>query len=148
MSLYCPKCRKWAYKSHKCEIFNLIPATKEMRPVADRLYELGFKVMSTYCFTHPVQDSLYEHRITAEVEFKTRYWESILGDLPTGWRYYTETSSLDHLQISLLAYSEVYVCLGFESVEERINQIITELVAYLDTRDKTAIEAIMLLSNS
>jgi hypothetical protein len=119
-----------------------------MLTVADRLYELGFKVMSASCFSNPVQDSIYEYRITLEVEFKIRYWESILGELPKGWKYYTETSSLDCFPISILAYCEVYIWLGFETVEERVKQIIDELVSYLDTRDKVALGAIMLLSDS
>ncbi len=111
----------------------------------DRLYSLGFDVMSASCFTHPVQDSLYEHRIIMDVEFKKQYLESILGDLPTGWHYYTETVTSDHYPISILAYNEIFVWLGFISVDERIKQIVTEFEAYLDTRDKAALEAIMLL---
>jgi hypothetical protein len=126
---------------------DIIPVTKDMIPVANRLYDLGFKVMSASVFSQQVQGSLYDYRITAEVEFKQQYWESILGELPTRWRYYTETSSLDHFPISVLSYCEVYVWLGFESVEQRIEQIIGDLVSYLDTRDKAALQAIMILSD-
>lgn len=143
--LYCMKCKKWAYKTHKCSIMSLIPLTKEMRPVADALYDLDcFELLSASCFTTPVQDSLYEHRITLEVEFKNPYPIKILGDLPSGWKYYTEIVGTDW-KISVLAYIEIYVWLGFETITQRINQIVTEMVDYLGTRDKAALCAIMLL---
>lgn len=147
MSLYCPKCGVWAYKNHKCNIFSLIPATRDARPLADKLYSLGFDLLSAACFTHPVEGSIYEHSIIVDIEFNRQYIPTILGDLPAGWRYYLETVSEDHWPISALAYGETYVWLGFETVEERIKQIVTGFVEYLDTRDKVALGAIMMLSD-
>jgi hypothetical protein len=124
---------------------SLIPLTKEMRPVADRLYELGFEVMSASCFTYPEQQSIYEHRISLRVEFKNQYpIKTILGDLATGWKYYTQIVGTDW-PISILGYCKVYVLTEYETVEERIKLIVAELAAYLDTRDKVALRSIMML---
>lgn len=143
--LYCCKCHKWAYKTHKCDVMSLIPLTKEMRPLADGLYDLGFELLSASCFTYPVKQSVYEHRITLEVELKKQYpIMKILRDLPTGWKYYTEVVGTDW-PISVLAYIETYMWPINETVEKRISQIVMELVEYLDTRDKAALGAIMML---
>jgi hypothetical protein len=148
MSLYCPKCRKWAYKNHKCSIFSLIPTTRDARPLVDKLFNLGFDLLSIACLTHPVQGSLYEHTIIVDIEFKRQYISTILGDLPVGWKYYLETVTDDHWPISALAYGETYVWFGFETIEERIEQIVAGFVEYLDTRDKEALGAIMLLTDN
>ncbi len=148
MDLYCPKCRVYAYRNkHKCPINSLIPVKKECRGIADRLHNLSFELMSAGCFTHPVADSLYEHRITIDIEFKRQYLISILGDLPAGWKWYTETVTPDHTPLSVIVYSEVYVWLGFETVNQRIKQIVTAFEEYLDRIYKTAFGAIMLLAD-
>jgi hypothetical protein len=138
------KCKKWAYKTHKCPIMSLIPLTKGMRPVADALYDLGFELLSSSCFTTPVHESIYEHRITLEVELKRQYPMLVLGEIPVGWKYYTEVSGADW-PISVLAYIETYVCTEYKTVEERIKQIVTEFADYLGTIDKAALCAIMML---
>lgn len=145
--LYCLKCHKWAYKNHHCPINSLISLKKECRGIADRLFLLGFDVMSAGCFTHPVQDSIYEHRITIDIEFRRQYLTSILGDLPAGWKWWTETITADRTPLSVLAYSEVYVWLGFETIADRITQIVTGFEEYLDRIDNEAFGAIMLLAN-
>lgn len=147
MGLYCIKCKKWAYRNHnpKCDIMSLIPITKEMRGVADKLYSLGFGLLSVACFVYPVQNSIYEHKIIIDIEFKKDYPDTLLGDLGIGWKWYHQTITDDHWPLMALAYSETFVWLGFISVEERVKEIVTAFEAYLDTRDKTALGAIMLL---
>lgn len=143
--LYCCKCHKWAYKTHKCDIMSLIPLKREMRPVVDALFDLGFEILSSSCFTTPMNVSIYERRITLEIEFKYQYpIMEILRDLPTGWKYYTEVVGADW-PISVLAYIETYTWPAYETAEKRINQIVTELVDYLGTRDKDALQSIMML---
>lgn len=146
MSLYCLACRVFAYKNHKCDIRTVIPIKCEMRGIADRLYALELDPMSAAWFTHPIQDSLYEHGITIDIDFKYQFAPVILGDLPTGWAMYTETVTPDHLPVMVLIYSERYVWLGFETVEQRVQEIIKEFEEYLDTRDKDALIALRLLT--
>jgi hypothetical protein len=116
-----------------------------MRPVVDGLYDLGFELLSASCFTYPVKQSVYEHRITLEVEFRKQYPMLALGEIPVGWKYYTETGTDDHWPLSILAYIETYMRPVYETVEERINQIVTEFADYLGTRDKVALQSIMML---
>ena len=146
--LYCLKCGVWAYKNHKCNIMSLIPITRDMCGIADRLHSLGLELMSAGCFTHPVKDSFYEHKIIIDIEFKRQYPTTILGGLPTGWVWYTQTVSSDHLSLMALSYSETYVWLG-ETVEERIKQITEEFETYLDTMiDKDGFKAVLTLMDS
>jgi len=83
-----------------------------------------------------------------DVEFKRQYFSTVLGDLPTNWTFYTETVTDDHWPVMILGYSESYVWLGFETVEERVQQIVTEFIRYLNTRDRTGLAAIMMLSDN
>lgn len=146
MSLYCPKCGVWAYRNHKCDIMSLIPIKAQMRGIVDRLYYLGFDMLSASCFSHPVDGSLYGYSIVMDVVFKKEFSTFLLGDLPVGWVWYTETITDDHMPLMALGYSEIYMWLGVETVEQRIKQITEEFESFLDTRDKLALEAIRLLT--
>jgi hypothetical protein len=115
-----------------------------MRPVVDALFDLGFEILSSSCFTYPVKQSVYEHRITLQIEFRKQYPMLALGDVSVGWKYYTEVVGADW-PISVLAYVETYMWPAYETAEKRIAQIVTEMVEYLDTRDKVALGAIMML---
>ena len=147
MPLYCPKCKKWAYRNHKCSILSLIPITRGMRGVADKLYSLlGNELLSASCFVYPVDGSIYEHTIIIDLEFRRQISTMLLGDFPTGWVWYTQTVTDDHLPLMVLGYSETYVWSGVFTIEDRVQQIIKEFEAHLDTRDIEAVRAIMLLS--
>lgn len=83
-----------------------------------------------------------------DIEFKRQYSEFILGGLPVGWKYYLETISSDYWQISTLAFIERYIYLGFNPIEQRVQQITAEFIKYLDTRDRTALGSIMMLADN
>lgn len=46
----------------------------------------------------------------------------------------------------MLAYTERWYNFGFESVDERIEEIIKEFERYLETRDCEAVKALLLLT--
>ena len=125
---------------------DLVPITKEMRGIADKMHFLGLDLLSACCFVYPVQESIYEHTIIVDIELKHQYPTMIL-DLPSGWKWYTQTATPDHWPLCAISYSETYVWLGFQSVEDRVQEIITGFEDYLSTKDKTALGAIMLLSD-
>ena len=45
----------------------------------------------------------------------------------------------------MIAYVERWHNLGFESLDERINELIKGFEAFLDTRDSEAVKALLLL---
>lgn len=146
MGLYCLKCKRFAYRNHNsdCTIRDVIPITKDMRGIADRLHRLSFEMLSARCFKHPVTESLYEHTIIVDIEFRHEYSTTILWDMPKGWKWFTEVAGIGWPMMAL-SYSETFICLGFLSVEERIKEITDEFEAYLDTLDNDALRAIRLL---
>lgn len=151
MSLYCLKHKRWAYRNHPCPINSLIPLKKECRGIADRLYSLGLDIMSAAYFTYTRENSIYEHSIIIDIEFQREYQYpiTILGDLPTGWKFYTETVTEDHIPLLVLGYSETFVWSGVQTVDERVMQIIKDFEAHLDTSyDPKAVKAILMLMDS
>lgn len=148
MSLYCLKHKKFAYRNHPCPINSLIPLKKECRGIADRLYALEIEPLSAAHFVYPVQDSIYEHTIIIDIELKRTYPETLLPALPKNWKWYTQTVTGDQLNLSVLGYSEQFVWVGFQTVEERIKQITKEFINYLDTHDLEAFKAILTLMDS
>jgi hypothetical protein len=148
MSLYCLKHKVFAYKNHKCSPLSLISITHECRGIANKLYDLGVEPLSVAHFTHPSTDSMYEHYINVCIELRKGYPKNILGDLYTGWHFYTETVSSDHIPLPLLvlSYSETFVWLSYETVEERVLQIIKDFVLYLESRDPEATRALLKLA--
>jgi ATP adenylyltransferase/5',5'''-P-1,P-4-tetraphosphate phosphorylase II len=117
-----------------------------MRGIADRLHSLGFELLSASCFKYPVKESLYEHTIIIDIEFRSQFSTIILGDLSTGWKWYTEVAGVGWPMMAL-SYSERFLWLGFISVEQRIKEITDEFETYLDTRDKEALGALRLLTS-
>lgn len=148
--LYCLKHKVFAYRNHPCPVLSLVPITKECRRIADILYNLGIEPLSVSHFTSPVTDSAYEHYIHICIELRKGYPINILGDLPTSWKFYTETISSDHTPLSLLVlgYSETFVWNGFLTVQDRIQEIIKQFEDYLTTFDPDAVRSVITLMYS
>lgn len=120
-----------------------------MRGVADKLYNLlGNEMLSASCFVYPVDGSIYDHTIIIDIEFRRQISTMILGDFSIGWKWHTQTVTDDHLPLMALGYSEPYVWSGVLTVEDRVQQIIKEFQAHLDTRDIEAVRAILTLMDS
>ena len=145
MSLYCLKCRVWAYRNHNdaCPLKGVIPLKRGMHGIVNRLTDIGLCVSSGNWATFPIEDSHYSHSIVININFRHQFQPAILGDLPVGWKWYTETTSEDHTPLMVVIYSETFTWSGSQTVEERVIQIIREFETYLDTLDKDAIAAIM-----
>lgn len=146
--LYCLKCKKYAYRNHKCDILSLVPVTRRCRNLADRLYDMGIEPLSVAHFTQNVVGSDYKHIINIHIELRHSYPVGILGDLSIKWRWFTETISNDRtpLAIPILAYYETYCYDGVKSVDDRVQEVIDEFVEYLDTtRDPQSTKSILTL---
>lgn len=143
--LYCCSCGVYAYRNHKCSIVSLIPLSRECRGIADKTYALGLELLSAGCFVAPVRDSLYEHHITIDLEF--RHDLPPILDLPPKWTHFTEIVGTD-FQISAIGYSETFVWIGIKSPQERAQQIANDFSVYLSTLDKFSLTAIRTLYNT
>jgi hypothetical protein len=148
MSLYCLKHKVFAYKNHKCSPLSLVPITKECRGIADKLYALGVEPLCVSHFTNYVTGSYTEHYISFCIELRKGYPTTVLGDLYSGWKFYTETVTDDHTPLLVLGFSETFVYEGGQMVEERIKQIIKDFEDYLTTFDPQAIKSIITLMYS
>lgn len=149
--LYCLKCRKYAYRNHKCDILSLIPVTRRCRKLADKLYSMGIEPLSVAHFTQNVVGSDDRHKIQILVELRYNYPTDILGDsLPYGWHFYSETISGDHtpLPLLILSYYETFHCEVKLTVKERIKQIIEQFENYLSTRDAASTRSVITLMYS
>ena len=143
--LYCLKCKKLANKKHKCDISDLISVTKNMIPVANIIdNSLGLQVASAFFLADTHNHTLVE----AGVYFKRIYPEVLLQDLPSGW-YWTDYITIDNKAIcSCLSYEAEYVDTGAMSLVQTIESVINDLLGYLATRDKDALQAILTLIES
>ena len=83
-----------------------------------------------------------------DIELKRQISTMLLGDLPKGWLWYTQTVTGDQLNLSVLGYSETFVWSGVLTVKKRIKQITEDFINYLDTRDPEAFKAILTLMDS
>lgn len=146
--LRCLKCKKYAYKTHKCSVLSLVPVTHECRIIADMLFDLGVEPLSVAHFVTPVTGSAYEHYIHICIELRKGYPVGILGDLPSKWKWYTETVSEDHIPLQVIGYSETFVFDGVLTVEGRVQEIIKQFEDYLGTREPQSTKAILTLMYS
>lgn len=85
---------------------------------------LGNELLSASCFVYPLDGSIYEHTIIIDLKFRCQISTLLLGDLPTGWKWYTQTATDDHLLLLVLGYSVTYVWSEVLTAEDRIQQII------------------------
>lgn len=145
MGLFCLACGVYSYRNvHKCStpISSLIPLSPVCKGIALKLYHLGLEPLSAGCFVTPVPESLYDHRITFDIEFRDEI-PPILA-LPAGWSYYTQIVGTD-FQISVIGYSEVYTWDGVRSPSNRCQEVAELFVEYLSSLDKAALDAIKTL---
>jgi hypothetical protein len=70
------------------------------------------------------QSNSLEYDILIGIEFKRNYIASLLGDLPAGWEWHTESVADEKYRLSTSVYSGKYLWTGFETIESRIKQIL------------------------
>jgi len=143
--LRCLKCKKYAYKTHKCSVLSLVPVTHECRIIADMLFDLGVEPLSAAHFVTPVTDSVYKYYIHICIELRRDYPTNILGDLPTGWIHYTQTVSEDHIPLQVIGYSETFAFDGVLTVEGRVQEIVSTFEDYLGTFDPQSFKSVLTL---
>lgn len=150
--LYCLRCKKYAYRNHKCNILSLVPVTRRCRTLADKLYELNIEPFSVGHFTQKVNGSENKYIINVIVELRHSYQIGILGDnFPIKWKVHTETYSEDRtpLAVPILAYYETYLYDGVKTVDDRATEVINDFIHYLEEHyDPDGIKAVLKLMQS
>jgi len=122
-------------------------ADELMIGIADRLYAMGIVPMTAiWTATELGEVKDYEYLLSVKVDISERISEAVLGELPVGWRYYWNTVSPDRSELHMLAYTERWYNFGFDSVVDRVEELIKEFESYLDTRDSEAVKALLLLT--
>ena len=149
LRLYCMDCKKWVYDrdSHECPIEHWVVTDENMFGIADRLYDMGIVPMTAVWTATELSTRVdYEYLLTLKIDIGRRINEAVLGELPKGWQYFWETVTPDKSELHMLAYTERWFNVGFESVNERIEEIIKEFEEYLETRDADAVKSLLLLT--
>lgn len=149
--MYCLNCRNWVddWGSHDCPSGYWVVTDKEMVGIATRLHSLGITPLSAVWTTTEMGTwDDYEYLITLKIDIGKRINEAVLGQLPEGWAYYWQTVTPDKSELHMLAYTERWFNLGFETLHERLVTIIKEFDTYLDSRDVDAVKALILLTSS
>lgn len=148
ISMYCLKCRDWIddWGEHGCPSGYWVVTDKEMVGIAERLYSMGITPMTAiWTATELSTRKDYEYLLALKIDIGRRINEAILGELPKNWQYFWQTVTPDRSELHMLAYTERWYNFGFESVNERIEEIIKEFEEYLETRDADAVKALLLL---
>ncbi len=121
---------------------------KEMVRIVSKLYALGISPLSAiYTATEMSDWEGYEYLLSIKIDIGKRISEAILGELPPDWQYFWNTVSPDKTELHLIAYTEKWFNLGFETVGERIGELINEFESFLDIRDIEATKALILLTS-
>lgn len=146
--LYCMECKEFVpvWDEHPCPSNYYAAVDKEMTGIVDRLYRMGIKPMIAVCSAIELGDTKdFEYMLTLKIDIGRRISEALLGKLPEGWKYIWETVSADRTPLHMIAYVERWYNMGFETLEERVDELIKEFEEFLDTKDCEAIKAMLLL---
>ena len=140
---YCMICKQAITNSteHECQIKRQVLTDPILVGIVDRLYNLGLEpVMAIYSFNSVgTASDMYHPSIV--IQLSTQIKCRILGELPAGWTYGWKDGMVFTLDFNdSQSYTKV------EDAMTRINAVIKEFEAYLDTRDVESTRAIMLLT--
>ena len=140
---YCMICKKIISTCdvHECQIKRQVLTDPILVGIVDRLYNFGLEpVMAIYSFNSVgTASDMYHPSII--IQLSTQIKCRILGELPAGWTYGWKDGEVFSLDFNdSQSYTKV------EDAMTRINAVIKEFEAYLDTRDAEGTRAIMLLT--
>jgi hypothetical protein len=126
---------------HECQIKRQVLTDPILVGIVDRLYNLGLEpVMAIYSVNSvgTVSD-VYHPSIIIQLSTQIKY--KILGELPAGWTYGWKDG-----MVFTLDFNDWCTYIDISEAMTRINAVIKEFEAYLDTRDVESTRAIMLLT--
>lgn len=140
---YCMICKQAITNSteHECQIKRQTLADSILFGVVDSLYNLGLEpVMAIYSVNSvgTVSDVYHPSII---IQLSTQIKCRILGELPAGWTYGWKDG-----EVFSLDFNDWCTYIDISEAMTRINAVVGEFEAYLDTRDAEGTRAIMLLT--
>jgi hypothetical protein len=140
---YCMICKQVITNSteHECQIKRQTLADSILFGIVDRLFNLRLEpVMAIYSFNSVgTASDMYHPSIV--IQLSTQIKCRILGELPAGWTYGWK----DGMVLSL-DFNDWCTYIDISEAMTRINAVIKEFEAYLDTRDVESTRAVMLLT--
>ena len=141
MRRYCPKCRVWAYKNHKCPESALVDTYTELKFVVQRLYDLGIQAeWASWGVSHKRRHADGNDRLIVDINLRAEENVIALGELPTGWVCLWDTKDI-------IGYTVIVTGLELKSVKECAVKIIKEFEEFLDSRDSEAVKALLVLTS-
>lgn len=140
---YCMVCKKIISTCdvHECQIKRQTLADSILFGIVDRLFNLGLEpVMAIYSFNSVgTASDMYHPSIV--IQLSTQIKCRILGELPAGWAYGWKDG-----KVFSLDFNDWCTYIDISEAMTRINAVVGEFEAYLDTRDVESTRAIMLLT--
>ena len=140
---YCMICKKIISTCdvHECQIKRQVLTDPILVGIVDRLYTLGLEPVMAIYSVNSVGTASDMYHPSIIIQLSTQIKCRILGELPAGWTYGWKDGEVFSLDFNdSQSYTKV------EDAMTRINAVIKEFEAYLDTRDAEGTRAIMLLT--
>lgn len=140
---YCMICKKIISTCdvHECQIKRQVLTDPILVGIVDRLYNLGLEPVMAIYSVNSVGTASDVYNPSIIIQLSTQVKCRILGELPAGWTYGWKDGEVFSLDFNdSQSYTKV------EDAMTRINAVIKEFEAYLDTRDAEGTRAIMLLT--
>lgn len=140
---YCMICKKIISTCdvHECQIKRQVLTDPILVGIVDRLYNFGLEPVMAIYSVNSVGTASDMYHPSIIIQLSTQIKCRILGELPAGWTYGWKDGKVFSLDFNdSQSYTEV------EDAMTRINAVIKEFEAYLDTRDVEGTRAIMLLT--
>jgi len=126
---------------HECQIKRQTLADSILFGVVDSLYNLGLEpVMAIYSF-NSVGTASDAYNPSIIIQLSKHLKCRILGELPAGWTYGWKDG-----EVFSLDFNDWCTYIDISEAMTRINTVIKEFEAYLDTRDVESTRAVILLA--
>ncbi len=140
---YCMVCKKIISNcdAHECQIKRQVLTDPILVGIVDRLYTLGLEPVMAIYSVNSVGTASDVYNPSIVIQLSTQIKCRILGELPAGWAYGWKDG-----KVFSLDFNDGQSYTDISEAMTRINTVIKEFEAYLDTRDVEGTRAIMLLA--
>lgn len=140
---YCMICKQAITNSteHECQIKRQTLADSILFGIVDRLFNLRLEPVMAIYSVNSVGTASDMYHPSIIIQLSTQIKCRILGELPAGWAYGWKDG-----KVFTLDFNDGQSYTDVEDAMTRINTVIKEFEAYLDTRDVESTRAVILLA--
>jgi len=140
---YCVQCKKPVTDcaKHEHQIRHSVLADDVMLGIVDRLYDLGIATVMAICTFNRTGSAPDINHPGIIIQLSEQVTYEMLGELPAGWAYGWKDG-----KVFSLDFNDWCTYIDISEAMTRINAVVGEFEAYLDTRDAEGTRAIMLLT--